>query len=81
VLKLYSNILGVCYNEDCNDEFLKVPYGTNMPGQTVCYKTQHNNLIDEQETKYDSCAPQLTQVKPDAAEIPQGLISAFLVFG
>ena len=46
---------------DC--KFDDGPYGSNANGQTVCYKTQTNNLLGNQ-NDFDSCAPQLVQVRP-----------------
>ena len=53
---------GICY-KNCADEETLVPYGTNMPGQIVCYKTQGNNLAPETSAAFDSCMPQLTMVR------------------
>ena len=31
--------LGICY-KNCPGDHIEVPYGTNLPGQTICYRTQ-----------------------------------------
>ena len=53
------NYLGKCFN-DCKKDGIKVPYGTNTPGQTICYKTQRPGL-EESFGEINSCEPQLTQ--------------------
>merc|ERR1712223_996760 len=49
---------GKCFN-DCKKDGIKVPYGTNTPGQTICYKTQRPRL-EESFGEINSCEPQLT---------------------
>jgi len=44
---------------------VKVPYGTNMPGQTICYKTQRPGIGE-----IESCAPQLSQTGHGALQLP-----------
>ena len=57
---------GKCFN-DCQTKIsqtkineIKVPYGTNMPGQTIRYRTQRPGL-EQGFGEIESCAPQLTQ--------------------
>ena len=36
---------GICYH-DCTGDGIQVPYGTNLPGQTICYRTQRPDDAD-----------------------------------
>ncbi len=60
-------LTGACYH-DCPDNLIWVPYGTNMPGQTVCYRTQR----PQEETFVDvaACAAQLPQTAHHALQLP-----------
>lgn len=61
-MKLFWISPGICY-KNCADQETIVPYGANMPGQIVCYKTQGNNLAPQKSAAaFDSCMPQLTMV-------------------
>ena len=62
------HVSGQCYH-DCPDGQIEVPYGTNFPGQTVCYKTQRPGL-EEGFGQIESCAPQLTQSAHTALQLP-----------
>ncbi len=59
---------GKCFN-DCFEDHIKVPYGTNAPGQTICYKTQRPGL-EEGYGEIESCAPQLTQTGHSSLQLP-----------
>ncbi|XP_059091742.1 T-cell immunomodulatory protein-like isoform X2 [Tigriopus californicus] len=58
---------GLCYH-DCKDEHIQVPYGTNLPGQTICYRQQRPG--SESFVEVRSCAPQLTQTAHHALQLP-----------
>ena len=45
-----------------------MPYGTNLPGQTICYRTQRQVL--ESFTEVQSCAAQLPQTAHHALQLP-----------
>ena len=59
---------GKCFN-DCTNDHIKVPYGTNTPGQTICYRTQRPGL-EQGFGEIESCAPQLTQTAHNALQLP-----------
>ena len=61
-------LTGQCYH-DCSENKIEVPYGTNFPGQTVCYRTQRPGL-EEGFGEIESCAPQLTQTAHTALQLP-----------
>ena len=61
-------LTGQCYH-DCSQNKIEVPYGTNFPGQTVCYRTQRPGL-EEGFGQIESCAPQLTQTAHTALQLP-----------
>lgn len=50
---------GVCYH-DCRGAHVSVPYGTNLPGETICYRTQRP--IEETFKEISACAAQLPMV-------------------
>lgn len=55
---------GVCnepqFKHSCQGGHVEVPYGTNMPGQTVCYRTQKSGqTIGAGSTFVETCAAQL----------------------
>ena len=58
---------GICYL-DCANDSVSVPYGTNLPGQTICYRTQRQVL--ESFTEVQSCAAQLPQTAHHALQLP-----------
>ena len=60
--------LGKCFN-DCTDNKIHVPYGTNSPGQTICYRTSRPGL-EQGFGEIESCAPQLTQTAFAALQLP-----------
>ena len=63
-------ISGICYQDNCGDESMSVPYGTNLNGQLICYTTEKTNFGQSQtQSGFDSCAPQLTQVNIKAGKI------------
>ena len=73
---------GICYL-DCANDSVSVPYGTNLPGQTICYRTQRQVL--ESFTEVQSCAAQLPQTAHHALQLPYtifglGLAPNFLDF-
>ena len=60
-----------------------MPYGTNLPGQTICYRTQRQVL--ESFSEVQSCAAQLPQTAHHALQLPYtifglGLAPNFLDF-
>ena len=68
---------------DCANDSVSVPYGTNLPGQTICYRTQRQVL--ESFTEVQSCAAQLPQTAHHALQLPYtifglGLAPNFLDF-
>ena len=65
---IFFNFSGQCYH-DCPQGQIEVPYGTNFPGQTVCYRTQRPGL-EEGFGQIESCAPQLTQSAHTALQLP-----------
>ena len=59
-----------CHNKNNeNANYIKVPYGTNTPGQTICYRTQRPGL-EQGFGEIESCAPQLTQTAHNALQLP-----------
>ena len=62
-----SLVSGICYL-DCANDSVSVPYGTNLPGQTICYRTQRQVL--ESFTEVQSCAAQLPQTAHHALQLP-----------
>ena len=59
-----------CHNKNNeNANYIKVPYGTNTPGQTICYRTQRPGL-EQGFGEIESCAPQLTQTGHNALQLP-----------
>ena len=73
---------GICYL-DCANDSVSVPYGTNLPGQTICYRTQRQVL--ESFAEVQSCAAQLPQTAHHALQLPYtifglGLAPNFLDF-
>ena len=60
-------VSGICYL-DCANDSVSVPYGTNLPGQTICYRTQRQVL--ESFTEVQSCAAQLPQTAHHALQLP-----------
>lgn len=64
----FSSIAGKCFN-DCLDNKVSVPYGTNSPGQTICYRTQRPGL-EQGFGEIESCAAQLTQTAHSALQLP-----------
>ena len=77
-----SLVSGICYL-DCANDSVSVPYGTNLPGQTICYRTQRQVL--ESFTEVQSCAAQLPQTAHHALQLPYtifglGLAPNFLDF-
>lgn len=62
----YFVTVGSCSKDNCGENSVSVPYGTNTNGQTVCYKTEKNSLFSASSfgpvPGFDSCGPQLTQV-------------------
>ena len=58
---------GVCYH-DCSGGNISVPYGTNLPGQTICYHTQRP--IEETFTEIRACATQLPQTAHHSLQLP-----------
>jgi len=55
---------GVCLDDNCIEDNVTVPYGTNLNGQTICYTTEKNSVFSRSDSSsgFDSCAAQLTQV-------------------
>jgi len=73
---------GICY-QDCPEHHVAVPYGTNLPGQTVCYETQRPD--EESFVRVRACAAQLSQTAHNALQTPYtifglGLAPNFLDF-
>ncbi len=62
-----SIFVGICY-KDCVNDSIQVPYGTNLPGQTICYSTQRQ--LGEHFADVKACAPQLTQTAHHALQLP-----------
>lgn len=65
---------GKCFNDCPYNSFskkagIKVPYGTNTPGQTICYRTQRPGL-EEGFGEIHSCEPQLTQTAHSPMQLP-----------
>lgn len=60
--------LGICY-QNCYEEHIEVPYGTNLPGQTICYRTQRPGT-DTLAIEIRSCATQLAQTAHHSLQLP-----------
>jgi len=67
---------GKCFNDCPLNSFvqsapagIKVPYGTNSPGQTICYRTQRPGL-EQGFGEIHSCEPQLTQTAHCPMQLP-----------
>ena len=59
------SLSGICYL-DCANDSVSVPYGTNLPGQTICYRTQRQ--VAESFSEVQSCAAQLPQTAHHALQ-------------
>lgn len=67
MISIFAHALGICYH-DCKEDHIQVPYGTNLPGQTICYRQQRPG--SESFVEVRSCAPQLTQTAHHALQLP-----------
>lgn len=63
---------GVCNGYgSCPGHKIEVPYGTNMPGQMVCYKTKRSGpTVADGFATVSSCAAQLAQSAHTAMSLP-----------
>ena len=66
-------LTGACYRGTCNSEVFgdvegKAPFGTNTPGQKLCYQT--DMLLGEKVETIKSCASQLPQSANTVLQLP-----------
>ena len=66
-------LTGVCYRSTCfsnvfGDIDAKVPFGTNIPGQKICYRTEM--LLGEKVETVKACASQLPQSAHSVLQLP-----------
>ena len=61
-------------NGNCPDHNIDVPYGTNMPGQMVCYRTQRSGpTVADGFAMVNSCSAQLPQSAYTPLQLPYTL--------
>ena len=66
-------LTGTCYRNSCNGSVIgggkdKVPFGTNIPGQKMCYQTEM--LLGEKVKTIRTCASQLPQSSHSVLQLP-----------
>ena len=66
-------LTGACYRDSCSSDVFgdkrnKVPFGTNIPGQEVCYQTEM--LLGEKVETVKNCASQLPQSAHSVLQLP-----------
>jgi len=66
---------GICnepqFKHSCKGGKVDVPYGTNMPGQTICYRTQKSGASIGSEYNFvETCAAQLSASSHNSLMLP-----------